>query len=217
VALVGIAIVLSLGLMGAWRVVEDTRTEQPLASATVGELYGPATAGQTFVAEYPGLSHIEVMLATYGRRNTGTLVFHLQAAPDAAKDLVRLTVDTATLKENAYHAFEFPPMRNSANRALYFCLEAPEAKRGNSITVWGATEDVYPDGEAVLKGLKGDDVRDLTFRLAYDPSLIERVSILLDLLTANKPSLWGAKWLYISLAAAYLALLYALLVRLMNW
>ncbi|MFH1484690.1 MAG: hypothetical protein ABIH46_01340, partial [Chloroflexota bacterium] len=82
-----------------------------------------------------------------------------------------------------------------------------------AITVWGATEDAYPDGEAVLKGLKDRGVRDLTFRLGYDPPLRVRAGILLNNLAANKPSLWGDRWLYILLAGAYLALLYTLFAR----
>ena len=215
-ALGGVAVVLSLGLLGMWQVAEDVRTEQPQASATVGELHGPATAGQTFVAEYPGLSRVEIRLATYARRNTGSLVFHLRAAPDAAEDLVALTFDAAEVEDNAYQIFEFPPIRDSAGRALYFYLEAPEAKPGNGITVWGATEDAYPDGEAVLRGLKGHDVQDLAFRLGYDPPLAGRASIFMDRLTANKPLVWGDRWLYVSLAVAYLALLYALLVQMVR-
>lgn len=79
--------------------------------------------------------------------------------------------------------------------------------------VWGATEDFYPDGEAVLEGLAERGVRDLTFHLGYDPPLGTRAGILLDNLAANKPSLWGDKWSYIMLGGAYLALLYALFAR----
>ncbi|OQY19485.1 MAG: hypothetical protein DRJ03_08520 [Chloroflexi bacterium] len=61
--------------------------------------------------------------------------------------------------------------------------------------------------------LENRGVRDLTFRLGYDPPLGEKASILLNRLAANKPSLWGDKRFYILLAVAYLALLYALFAR----
>jgi len=213
VAAGGIALVLLFGLLGIQKATEKIRTEQPYANKSVGELLASTEAGQTFTAEHSGLFLVEVRLATLARENTGPVVFHLKTSPDAAGDLFTTTIEAADLEDNAYYAFEFPPLPDSAGRSFYFCLEAPEAEPGNAITVWGATEDAYPDGEAVLVGLKERGVRDLTFRLGYDPPLGTRAGILLDNLAANKPSLWGDKRFYILLAAAYLALLYALFTR----
>ncbi|RLG44160.1 MAG: hypothetical protein DRN81_05160, partial [Thermoproteota archaeon] len=164
---------------------------------TVGEILAPSLACQTITAEHSGLFLVEVRFATLARENTGPLVFRLKTSPDAAQDLFAATIETADLEDNAYHAFEFPPLPDSAGRTFCFCLEAPEAEPGNGITVWGATEDEYPDGEAVLVGLDDRGVRDLTFRLGYDPPLGEKASILLNRLAANKPSLWGDKRFYI--------------------
>lgn len=212
VALGGISFVILFGLLGIQESVGGVYEKQPRTSAAVGELVVSAEVGQTFVAEYAGLSRVEILLATYARRNTGTLVFHLRDAEDAAEDLVTLTIGVAKVEDNAYHTFEFPPISDSADRTFYFYLEAPKAKPGNAITVWGATEDAYPDGEAVLEGLEGHNVHDLTFRLGYDLPMKVKVDIFLERLVANKPSLWGDKWLYISLVVAYLSLLYALFI-----
>lgn len=215
-ALASVVGLLLLGLVGIWRSVEGVSTDQLEASATVGELLSSAAAGQTFVAEYAGLSRIDVSLATYARSNTGPLTFHLRTSPDAQEDLAALTVNAAAVADNAYYAFKFPPIRDSAGRSFYFCLEAPEAAPGNAITVWGSTEDVYPDGEAILQGLEGNGVRDLTFRLGYDPPLWQRVNILAERITSNKPSVWGDIRLYILLSVVYLALLFLLFARLLN-
>ncbi len=213
-ALGSVAGVISLGLIGVWQAVEGVSTAQPQISATVGELLQSAAVGQTFVAEYAGLSRIEVMLATYARPNTGPLTFHLRSSPDAEEDLTTLAFDAAGVVDNRCYVFEFPPIRNSAGRSYYFCLEAPQAAPGNAITVWGNTEDVYPDGEAILQGVAGNGVRDLTFRLGYNPPLWQRVSILTQRLTANKPSVWGDVRLYALLAAAYVVLLFLFFARL---
>lgn len=193
----------------AWPEVEGITPRD----TTVGEILPPAHVCQTFAAEYPNLILVEVRFATYARENTGPVIFYLKTSPDATEDLFTFTLDAADLEDNAYHTFEFPPIPDSAGRSFCFCLEAPEAETGNSITVWGATEDAYPDGEAVLEGLKDRGVRDLTFRLGYDPPLRVRAGILLNNLTADKPSLWGDKWFYVLLAGAYLVLLYALFAR----
>jgi len=128
-----------------------------------------------------------------------------------------ITLDAADVEDNAFYRFEFPPIRGLADRSFYFFLEAPDAEPDNAITVWGGTEDFYPDGEAVLEGLEDRGVRDLTFRLGYDPPLAVKVGILLDNLAANKPSLWGDRWFYVVLVAAYLSLLYALFARVMGF
>jgi hypothetical protein len=216
VALGSVVGILLLGLIGIWRSVEGVSTDQPQVSITVGELLPSAIAGQTFVAEYSGLSRIQVLLATYARSNTGPLTFHLRSSPDAQEDLVTLAFDAADVVDNTYYAFEFPPIRGSAGRSFYFCLEAAQAAPGNAVTAWGSTEDVYPDGEAVLQGLEGNGVRDLTFRLGYNPPLWQRVSILAQRLTANKPSVWGDVRLYAVLTAVYAVLLFLLFVRFLN-
>ncbi len=210
VALGGVVLILVFGLMGIQKATDKIHTQQPHANKSVGELLASTEAGQTFTAEHSGFSLVEVRLATLARANTGPVVFHLRESPDASVDLFVTTIEAADVKDNAYHIFEFPPIRDSIGRSFYFGLESPDAEQGNAITVWGTTEDIYPDGKAVLEGLKDCGVRDLTFRLGYDPPLGERASILLNRVVANKPSLWGDKSFYILLAAVYLALLYVL-------
>jgi len=184
--------------------------------STIGELVASTQACQTITAEYPGLFLVDIKFATFARANTGPVIFHLRVSPDAAEDLFTTTIEAADVEDNAYYSFEFPSLADSAGRTLYFCLEAPQAEPGNAITIWGATEDEYPNGEAVLVGLEDRGVRDLTFRLGYDPPLTVKAGILLDRLAANKPSLWGDKQFYIVLALAYLVLLYILFVWVMK-
>ena len=214
---VALGIVVSILLIGLWQVqqaVGRVRTEQSRASSAVGELVGSATAGQTFVSAYPGLSRVEVLLASYHRHITGLFFFHLRAAPNASDDLVVLAYDASQVEENAFHVFQFSPIRDSAGRSLYFYLQAPQARSGNALTVWGDTRDVYADGEAVFRGVQSGGVRDLAFRVGYNPTLAERLNILLDCLSAAKPLLWGDRRWYVVLAVAHLALLYALFFRL---
>ena len=181
-------------------------------SAAASFLFSSRIVGQTFVAEYPALSRVEVKLATYGRRNSGPLIFHLRTAPDATEDVVTLTLDAAEI-EDKYYSFEFPPIRDSAGHAFYFYLEAPEAEPGSAIGVWGTTEDAYPDGGAVLQGVPPQGVRDLTFRLRYSPPRWQTIGIVLGLLADHKPLVWGNPWFYVLLGVSYLLLLYAFFVQ----
>lgn len=208
----GVALVLLVGLVGILPVAGKVWTGQRDATSVIGELAGSFTAGQTFVAAYPGLTRVEVLLATYDRRVASPFVFHLRAA-EADSDLVVRTVDAAQVGNNAYFQFQFPPIRDSAGRSFYFFLEAPQSKPGKALTIWGSGRDVYTDGEAVFQDMQGGGVRDLAFRAGYDPTLLERIVILFQRMTAAKPSLWGDRWWYVALAAAYLVLLYAVFFR----
>jgi hypothetical protein len=70
-----------IGLIGFRQAADKLHTEQPRASAVVGELVASARVGQAFVAEYPGLAQVQVMLDADDRRNAGSLIFHLRTAP----------------------------------------------------------------------------------------------------------------------------------------
>jgi hypothetical protein len=211
-AALGIVVLLVLiGLLGSQQATEEVQTEQPEASATVGELVPGATVAQSFTAEYGGLAEVAVKVGTYKREHRGTLAFRLDGP--GLTDAVTRTVDAGELEDNAYQAFEFPPIEDSAGRSYTFTLESPEAEPGEAVTVWGAKKDVYPDGQATLTGLyRGERVADLTFRLTYEPPLLDRADLFLERLAAGKPSLWGDRRLYVILGGAYLALFYALFV-----
>jgi hypothetical protein len=211
------AIVVTMLLISLWQVQQAggrIRTEQLDASSAVGELAGYATAGQTFVSALPGLARVEVLMASYGRQVSGSFIFHLRSAADVGADLVVLACDASQVRQNAFYVFEFPPIRDSAGRSLYFYLEAPQARPGNALTLLGSTQDTLPDGEAVFQGVQGGGVRDLAFRVGYDTTLPERLSIVLARLSASKPGLLGNHGWYIVLAAAQMALLYVLIFRL---
>ena len=212
VALGGIFILLLLIFIGVQKSVDMIYTEQPIASSMVGELLTPVSIGQTFVAEYDGLCRVELYLSTYGRHNTGPVVFHLRY-PISSTDLLTITIDASEVSGNAYQVFEFSPLRDSRGQSFYFFLEAPQATPGNAIAIWGTTEDIYPNGEAIIQGIAQPKIRDLTFRLGYQSSLAEKINFLINRLAVNKPSLWGDRKFYVCLGLAYLVLLYTVLIK----
>jgi hypothetical protein len=126
---------------------------QPHHREVAGEIWGPHTVGQTFVARAPGLYRIDVFLATYARQNSGPVVFHLRRSPASDQDLVTISLDAAEVEDNAYRSFTFPPLADSAGQSYYFFLEAPAAQPGNAVTVWYNPTDAYGGGTAVLNGL----------------------------------------------------------------
>jgi len=110
---------------------------------------------QSFSCARPGLTAIHVRIGTYGRPNTGRLLFRLYEG-DADAPLVEQTVDVSEISNNWFHIFEFPPIQQSEGQRFRLQLEAPESSPGNAVTVWCAR---YEGGlqlkrnEEVLKGL----------------------------------------------------------------
>jgi len=212
-ALVGTTLVAVLGLVGVSKTISAVETAQPQASTVVGELVKGTEVCQTFVAEYSNLQTVWVRMGTYGRENTGPVIFRLNDSSEASEEWVSLTIDASEVEDNVYHPFAFPPIQDASGRSFSFCLEAPEAEPGNAITVWGVEYDLYPEGRASLRGLGEQVVQDLTFRLEYEPTLRVRFEAFWERLAEGKPSGWGDRRFYLVLLALYLFLLYELFVQ----
>jgi hypothetical protein len=215
-ALLLLGLVVLLGLIGVNKTLNDPTAGPPKGTYEgVGELVATSRACQTFVAQYDGLTRVEAKLDDMGRRNKGSFTFTLRTAPDAEDDIVSLTYDASTVRGTVYHAFAFAPIGDSAGQTYTFCLEAPQAELVSSITVIGTLEDTYPEGKALFRDMWGQKagVQDLDFHLGYQLSLWGKLTVLADRLAANKPTLCGSPWFYAFLGVAYLALLYATLVR----
>jgi len=134
-------------------------------SQPVGEIYGSRTVGQTFVSRVDGLNRVDVLLATYARRNTHPVTFHLRSNPSSQSDIATLTIEAETVKDNTYRAFRFPPLTNSKGSPYYFFLESPSSTPGDAITIWHSPNDTYADGQVYIKGEPRDG--DLAFKTYY--------------------------------------------------
>jgi hypothetical protein len=170
---------------------------QPKNNIPVGEIHGDQKIGQTFVAEYNNLSAIELLLATFERKNTGEFIFHLRTDVRSEKDLFRYKGDMSKVKDNRYFRFRFPGIKDSKANKFYFFLEAPRSQPGNTITVWSNSEDCYEAGKKIVDGSPSDG--DLVFKTAYDPGLKNNLNIFLEEITQNKPFPLNRKSFYIIL------------------
>ncbi len=128
----------------------------------VGEISGPHRIGQTFVAGADGLTAVQVAGATFGRPAVGRLRFHLRSGIAAPSDLAMVTVDAATLGDDATWTFRFPPIRRTAGQTFYFYLDAPDVTEAEAVTVY------YTKGNPYRAGSRMQDDRpaggDLVFR-----------------------------------------------------
>jgi len=204
-----------LGLLGVgWATAEDLTliAGQPVAVLSSEEIQGEVTVGQTFVAPYPGLTRIAVMMQPFDRVNTHEVIFHLKSGREAEQDIVTIRFIPHNLKSKTWYDFSFPPIEDSAGVAYYFYLESPSSTPGNAIAVMGQEGDPYPEGVAYVRGeaVPGD----MTFRTYYQASPGRRIDFLLTRFTANKPGVWGNRYFYAGLIVVYLVGTFVLLRQL---
>jgi glycosyltransferase involved in cell wall biosynthesis len=101
-------------------------------------LLGRHPHSQTFQAQAPGLSGIEVLIGTYGRLNSCDLVLHLSDTQGAAIERATATLNASALQDGTFCRFEFAPLADSEDREFTFWLESPDAVLGDCITVFTA-------------------------------------------------------------------------------
>lgn len=117
-----------------------------------GELQGSSQIGQTFVARWNNLHRIDVLVGTFGRRNTRDLIFHLKTSPEAPDDLARVRLNASLLRDSEYCSFAFKAQPDSSSRSYYFYLESPESIPGDAITLWAYRDVDLPEVQLYRNG-----------------------------------------------------------------
>jgi hypothetical protein len=198
-ALLAFALILSLGAVGCVELPDVCQVSSP---RPVGEILGTRTVGQTFVASHDGLSRIDVQFATYGRRNTHPVIFHLRSDPDATTDIVTIAIRAQDIQDNAYRSFRFPAIADSAAKRFYFFLESPDSRSGDAITLWHSPHDMYTDGGIYIQ--EESQAGDLAFKTYY---AYGAGAILADLAS----DVWSQGWVLVLAFLLYLLPGYALM------
>jgi hypothetical protein len=207
--IIALGVLVILLAMAGWAVLNVGAEGNSYALASPGELYGDVQFGQSFVATYPNLERIDVVMSTYGRRNTRDVVFHLREGPDSQADVASVTFNAGDVRDEAWRSFTFPSLSGSAGKSYYFFFESRESEPDDAVTVMGREGDPYASGQAYIDGQPFPG--DMAFRVYYKMTPSQKIDMMLSSLAANKPSLWGSKYAYILLASVYVLLLGALL------
>jgi SAM-dependent methyltransferase len=117
--------------------LQERDLEQPVGEVPVGELVDGVVLRQPFTPRRDHLCAVELQLATYGRVNSGEVVFRVREAGGGPERVV-LRVAAADVVNNAWRRFEFPPLSGVRGRRLELTLEAPGARPGDAITAWAS-------------------------------------------------------------------------------
>lgn len=178
------------------------------------ELKSNVTIGQTFVAPQDGLHRIDVVLRTFGRRNTHDVTFYLKEFLESPDIIYQETFNASEIWENQWRTFQFSPIPDSAGKTYFFYFASPTSVGGDAITVGGAEGDFYNQGSAYLGQIEAP--ADLAFRTYYGLSFNQKLSILQERIVQDKPSIWGDIRFYILLLILYVLLLIRMFVEIVK-
>ena len=185
------------------------------------QIYGERLIGQSFVAPHNYLNQISLMFQTYQRRNTHDVTLRLLEIPaDTANPFEGIerfstTFNASTLRDKSWRDFVIPEIADSSGKTYLIVLASPESVSGDAITVGGIERNVYLPGTAYLGPVPVP--ADFAFRTCYQMSLTEKIHILTQQMTHNRPGVWGNSTFYgltILLYAAVIVLFFGLMVRL---
>jgi hypothetical protein len=131
----------------------------------VGELIGGRTIGQSFVARRDNLHRVDLLVGTFGRRNTRDVILSLKESPEAPSALATVRLNASLLTDNAYARFVFEPQPDSSGRSYHVCVESPESAPGDAITLWAYRRDNLTDARLYRNGRVSEG--QLVFGLCY--------------------------------------------------
>jgi hypothetical protein len=141
-----------------------TRAEQ-VTSTQMTALERRQVIGQTLVANYAGLTAVDVYLDAGDEAGSGgELRLQLKSSPQNPDVLADAVLPLAQVTNPGFYRLSFPPIPNSSLQPFYFSLELADAER---IQLALAPGRVYPDGSFYIdhQPVEGQ----MTFQLAYDP------------------------------------------------
>jgi hypothetical protein len=205
---------LALVLAATWP-VEVWTTLQSRPEQPVGEITPDNRVAQSFQARLPGLSAVELHLATYRRVNDVTLLWRLHRDRPDGPLVAAGQIAGRTVQDNAPYRLTFPPQPDSTDRVYYLVLESPDGRPGQALTAWASRHDYFPRGRLYLNGVPA--AGDLMLALGYRTPPLAILPTLLDRLAAGRPGLWGQPALYAALLAGYALALGLLVAALLAW
>ena len=151
---------------------------QDFSDLARGEITTSNSYGQTFLSRHNGLSAVSVLMATFGRRNMYSTVFHLRDSATSSTDIVTVTFNNSDVRDDTWQTFYFSPIPDSANRTFFFYFTSSDAVTGNAVTAWSSSQDIYPDGEIIVNGKPATG--DLSFRTFYNTNMHSRFSLVYE-------------------------------------
>lgn len=107
------------------------------STSVVGEIFGSKRIVQSFVGEHDNLSRVQILLATYMRKNRGNLEVSLLTDPnDTTTTLRKITLDCSKMNDNDWVDFYFDTVEKSRGVTYYLQIRGLNCTSGSSITAY---------------------------------------------------------------------------------
>jgi glycosyltransferase involved in cell wall biosynthesis len=107
-------------------------------------IQGDWTLSQVFLARYPGLARVDLLLATYGGVQNGEVTFRL-VHPRSGLVVRVLTVEARNLLDNRWFRIDLEPMiGNSAGELFELQITSSSNNVDQAISLWATSYDRFP-------------------------------------------------------------------------
>lgn len=221
--IIGIIVLMSIGLVavGASSINQLACEGQPinfrLEPTAEQQIWGERVIGQSFVAPRDGLNRIDILFQTYQRQNTHDVFITLFEITNAEnleqRQLIKeFSLNTASVQDRSWRTFNFAPIPDSANKSYLITIQSPDSVPGDAITVGGIEWNVYEPGVAFLGPVPAR--ADIAFRACFQISTQEKLQVLVEQITQNRPGVWGSATFYGISLLFYAVLVVALFLQL---
>lgn len=134
------------------RRIEDIRIAS--AQQPVGGIFGENDINQIFVSNVDNLAEIQILFATWARKNSGSLFVKISEV--GGEEFFSQTLDMASMVDNSFVSFKFPPRADSKNKKYLINLSSPESTPDNNVTCWGMIDNVPKDFELTYGSQKSN-------------------------------------------------------------
>ena len=136
------------------------------ATSVVGEIFGNKKITQSFLGQHNNLAKIQILLATYMRKNIGSIELCILTDMNNPSSVIRkMTIDCYKIIDNDWLEFSFDPIKDSKNRKYYLQINGLKCSSGSAVTAYYNSYSNYTDGELWLNRSKFKG--SLCFKLYY--------------------------------------------------
>jgi hypothetical protein len=167
---------------------------------------GPVAMGQSFVVHCNGFNRVTLNLGLVD--NLGrSAIFHLRDSPQSAADIYRVNINAAGLPDRAWYDFTFPPQPNSAGRAYFVYVDAPQPGSLSLRGTYDRPYNRYREGVAFIghSGRWQEIPGDLAFSAHCDVGWVGLINQAFGRLAANRfgsiPFYWVVLLVHLGLLA----------------
>ena len=130
-----------------------------------GELLKNRTFEQSFIAEAGLLEEIDLFLANFARKNSGSIF--LEIIDPSNQTIAKIEKSMESIKDNSWEKFEIGPLYTVMGQTYKIRLTSSSEQDGNAITWWASLNPTnsYAKGNAIIDGVSQDT--DFAFRIKF--------------------------------------------------